>query len=238
MNSTGELLPTVLIPGLFCTPRIYVEQLPLLWRFGPVTVADHRRDDSMTAIAQRILTLAPEHFALVGLSMGGYIAFEIMRLAPQRVKKLALLDTAARPDTAEQTKVRREQIELAQRGQLGKIAAAALPMLIHRADDPGLRATILEMAAETGPDAFVRQQYANIGRIDSRPHLRDIRCPTLVMVGAEDRLIPRDRSEEIAAGIANSRLVVIPECGHIATLEQPERCNAELLAWMREEAAA
>src|SRR5689334_23798004 len=99
-------LPTVLIPGLTCSARLYAEQIPALWRFGPVTVADHRRDDSMTAIARRILTGAPPRFALAGLSMGGYIALEIVRQGPERVARLALLDTSARPETAEQTEKR------------------------------------------------------------------------------------------------------------------------------------
>ena len=92
-------LPIVLIPGLTCSARLYADQIPTLWRFGPVTVADHTRDDNMAAIARRILAAAPPRFALAGLSMGGYIAFEIMRQAPQRVAKLALLDTGARAET-------------------------------------------------------------------------------------------------------------------------------------------
>ena len=96
-------LPVVLIPGLTCTARLYADQIPALWQFGPVTIADHRRDDSMANIARRILAAAPLRFALAGLSMGGFIAFEIMRQAPERVAKLALLDTGSRADTPEQT---------------------------------------------------------------------------------------------------------------------------------------
>src|SRR5579883_3245029 len=99
MPPTATDLPTVLVPGLNCSARLYAPQIPALWRFGPVTVADHTRDDSMPAIAARILASAPPRFALAGLSMGGYIAFEIMRQAPQRVLRLALMDTSARPDT-------------------------------------------------------------------------------------------------------------------------------------------
>src|SRR5215510_13742427 len=106
-----EPLPTVLIPGLLCTARLYAEQIPALWRFGPVTVADRTRDDSMAAIARRILAQAPPRFALIGLSMGGYIAFEILRQAGERVAKLALLDTTARPDLPEQTEKRKVQVE-------------------------------------------------------------------------------------------------------------------------------
>ena len=113
-------LPIVLIPGLTCTARLYAEQIPALWLFGPVTVADHRRDDSIAAVARRILGAAPQRFALAGLSMGGYIAFEIMQ-APQRVAKLALLDTGARADTPEQTE--RRHVLMAQAKAGGNRAA-------------------------------------------------------------------------------------------------------------------
>ena len=103
----AEALPIMLIPGLTCSARLYAEQIPALWRFGPVMVADHTRDDSMAAIARRILAAAPPRFALAGLSMGGYIAFEILRQAPERVAKLALLDTGARAETPEQTERRK-----------------------------------------------------------------------------------------------------------------------------------
>src|SRR6187402_3054757 len=104
-----EPLPTVLIPGLLCTPRLYAEQIPALWRFGPVTITNHTQDDSMAGIARRILAQAPPRFALIGLSMGGYVAFELQRQAPERVAKLALLATTARPDTPEQTEQRKRQ---------------------------------------------------------------------------------------------------------------------------------
>src|SRR5271170_3217177 len=105
-SAVPDGLPTILVPGLNCSARLYAGQIPALWRFGPVTVADHTRDDSMAAIASRILAAAPPRFALAGLSMGGYIAFEIVQQAPQRVVKLALLDTGSRAETAEQTEQR------------------------------------------------------------------------------------------------------------------------------------
>src|SRR5215510_9164622 len=125
-------LPIVLVPGLNCSPRLYAAQVPALWRFGPVTVADHTRDDSMAAIARRILSQAPPRFALVGLSMGGYIAFEIMRQAADRVVKLALLDTSARSDRPDQTERRDQQIALAASGRYAEIPGMMLPLLIHR----------------------------------------------------------------------------------------------------------
>src|SRR5205085_6603929 len=128
----GEALPIVLIPGLTCSARLYAEQIPALWRFGPVTVADHTRDASMAGIARRILAAAPPRFALAGLSMGGYIAFEIMRQAPERVAKLALLDTGARAETAQQTERRKVPIALAESGRYAEVADIAFPLYVHR----------------------------------------------------------------------------------------------------------
>lgn len=226
-----ESIPIVLVPGLFCTARLYEPQVAALWKFGPVTIADHTRDDSMSAIARRVLATAPPRFALVGLSMGGYVALEIMRQASERVAKLALLDTTARPDTPEQTEVRRKQIELALAGRLGLVVETALPNLIYK--DESVRAILRQMAADTGPEAFAREQRAIIGRADSRPLLASIRCATLVLVGEQDRLIPPDRSAEIAQGIGGSRLVKIPESGHLSTLEQPLLVTQALVQWLQ-----
>ena len=117
----AQSLPLVLVPGLTCTARLYGPQIAALWPFGQVTVTDHRHDADMAAIAARILKDAPPRFALAGLSMGGYIAFAMLRLAPERIAKLALLDTSARPDTPEQTVGRHTQIAMAQSGRYGEI---------------------------------------------------------------------------------------------------------------------
>jgi pimeloyl-ACP methyl ester carboxylesterase len=226
-----DTLPIVLVPGLFCTARLYTEQVPALWKFGPVTVADHTRGETIAEIASRVLESAPSRFALAGLSMGGYVALEIVHQAPGRVAKLALLDTSARPDTAEQVAVRRQQIELAIAGHLGKVVAMSMPSVIYK--DEAVRVILREMAMELGAEIFVRQQNAIIGRADSRPRLASIRCPTLVLVGEQDRLIPPDRSKEIADGIAGARYVTIPECGHLSTLEQPQRVTKVLIEWLQ-----
>jgi pimeloyl-ACP methyl ester carboxylesterase len=233
-NSTNAPLPTLLVPGLLCSPRLYAAQIPELWRLGPVTIADHTRDDSVVGIARRILATAPPRFALVGLSMGGYISFEILRQAPERVAKLALLDTSARPDTAEQTANRRAQITLATNGRLTEVVSNAFPNSVHPAHrgDEALRQVFVDMAAEVGVDAFVRQQLTNIGRPDSRPNLRQIHCPTLVLVGDSDQLTPPDRAEEIANGIPAARLVTVPESGHSSTLEQPEFVTHALVGFL------
>jgi len=231
---SSEGLPIVLIPGLNCSARLYAEQIPALWPFASVTVADHTRDDSISAIARRILAAAPPRFALAGLSMGGYIAFEIMRQARERVAKLALLDTGARPETAEQTKARLPRIALAKNGRFAEETELQFPKLVHRSrhGDAALKNIVRAMADETGADVFLRQMHAVMKRADSRPGLSAIACPTMVIVGDDDELTPPAAAQEIAAGISGARLVVIPECGHLSTLEQPEAVNAALVEWM------
>ena len=228
-------LPIVLVPGLNCSARLYAEQIPALWGFGPVTIADHRRDDSVAAIAAHILATAPPRFALVGLSLGGYIALAIMREAPDRVARLALLDSSARPDTAEQSERRRSMILLAKTGLFSGVPDLLFPVFVHRDrhGDEALRTIVRTMAMETGPEAFVRQQRAIMTRPDCRPQLASIRCPTLVLVGDGDELTPPALSEEIAAGIAGARLVRVPDCGHLSTLERPAEVTQALVEWIR-----
>jgi len=223
-------LPIVLVPGLNCSARLYVGQIPALWRFGPVTVADHTRDDSMSAIAARILAAAPPR----GLSMGGYIAMEMARQAPQRVVKLALLDTSARGETPEHTKGRQLVIELARAGRFAEVADLQFPTYVHRNrhSDATLKRLVRVMADETGAAAFLRQEQAIIGRLDARTGLAAIACPTLVLVGDGDELTPPELSQEIAAAIAGSRLVVVADCGHLSTLERPDAVNRALLEWI------
>ncbi|MGV3633035.1 MAG: alpha/beta fold hydrolase [Pseudorhodoplanes sp.] len=233
--SNASSLPILLIPGLGCTARLYTEQLPALWTFGPVTVADHRRADSMDAIARQILDTAPPRFALAGLSMGGYIALAIMRLAPERIARLALLDTGSRSDTPEAAEKRKASIALARAGRLDEINAMLWPVLVHedRQGDAALRKIAGDMTLIAGADAFVRQQTAIMTRPDSRPGLSAITCPTLVLVGDGDRLTPPDLSEEMASLIPGSTLVVVPQCGHLSTLEQPEAVTQALVDWLK-----
>ena len=155
----AQSLPLVLVPGLLCSARLYAAQVAALWPFGQVAVADHRRDADMAAIAARILADAPPRFALAGLSMGGYIAFAMMRLAPERIAKLALLDTSARPDTPESKAGREKFIAMAQAGKLNDVVETLTPRFLHRSrhNDEALKRIVRDMAAETGAEAFVRQ---------------------------------------------------------------------------------
>lgn len=225
----------VLVPGLLCTKALWAPQLAALADVADMTVADHTRHDSMAGIAKSILAAAPERFALAGLSMGGYIAYEILRQAPERVTRLALLDTGSRADTPERTEGRRKLIALAEREGTRAVQAQLLPVLIHtaRLTDKPLVDAVLDMGEDTGVDAFRRQQTALMSRLDSRPLLPNIKVPTLVVVGRDDVLTPLDLSQEIAAGIPGARLEIIADSGHLSTMERPEAVNRVLRAWLQ-----
>jgi len=230
-----DTMPILLVPGLLSSPRIFAPVLPALWRFGPVTVANHVRDDNMGAIARRILAEAPPRFALAGHSMGGYIAFEIMRQAPDRVAKLALINTQARSDTPEATERRRGMMARARAGQYHAMLDEFFPGLVHpsRHGDASLRQLIHDMGDDVTVDGFIRQQTATMARSDSRPSLAWIKCPTLVLTGDEDNTIPNSLSKEMADGIHGAKLVILQDCGHMPQPEQPEATTAALVEWLR-----
>lgn len=227
--------PLVLIPGLLCDAQLWQPQSVSLADIADIWVADHTRSDTMAGVAQDVLAAAPfASFALAGLSMGGYIALEIMHLAPQRVARLALLDTAAGADLPGQTQKRIDFIALAERGKFLGITDALLPLLIHpsRLAEQALTGVVKSMARNIGKEAFVRQQRAIMSRTDSLTRLAAIDCPTLVLCGRQDALTPLPRHEEIAAGINGARLEIIEDCGHLSTLEKPAEVTAALRRWI------
>jgi pimeloyl-ACP methyl ester carboxylesterase len=224
----------VLVPGLLCTRALWEAQIAALGDIAESMVADHTGHDTMPAIAGSILDTAPPRFALAGLSMGGFVALEIVRQAPGRVERLALLDTNARADTPERKAGRLELIDLAEREGSGAAQDALMPSLVHKdrlAEKPLIDA-IRRMGVDTGVTAFKRQQAAIMTRPDSRPFLASIRCPTLVLVGREDALTPVDLAQEIAARIPGAWLEIVPACGHLSTMERPEAVNRALRAWL------
>jgi pimeloyl-ACP methyl ester carboxylesterase len=225
----------VLVPGLLCDALLWRAQVRALGRLAECWVADHTRSDTMAGVAADVLRGAPfERFALAGLSMGGYVALEILRQAAHRVDRLALLDTSARADTPEQSKKREELIALARRGRFIGVTQALLPLLIHRArlGDEKLVDTVGKMAGNIGKEAFIRQEHAIMSRVDSLPLLPGIGCPTLVLCGRQDPLTPLEGHEEMARAIAGANLRVIEDCGHLSTLEQPDEVNEALRTWL------
>jgi pimeloyl-ACP methyl ester carboxylesterase len=231
----GTKTPLVLIPGLLCDALLWAHQIGALsdiadcWVPNPVAAA------SIRDLAATVLETSPfEKFALAGLSMGGYITLEIMRQAPSRVLKLALLDTSARPDAPEQTRRRHALVELVRGGKFTEVVRLLLPALVNRARsyDPEIVGTVWAMARNVGEEAFYRQEAAIIGRIDSRPHLRDIDCATLIICGRQDAITPPEVHEELSRGISGAKLAIIEDCGHLSTMEQPEEVSAALRSWL------
>ncbi len=229
-----EKTQLLLLPGLLCDRQLWASQIDGLADIAEPMVADLTRDNSFAAMAQRTLGEAPPRFALAGLSMGGYVAQEIMRHAPERVTRLALLDTTARADTPEQSQRRRDLIALSARGQFHGVTPRLLPTLIHpdRLSDAALVKTIVDMADAVGVEGFRRQETAILVRKDGRADLARIAVPTLVLCGRQDLLTPLERHEEMASLIPRATLRVIEHCGHMTTLEQPEEVNAAMRAWL------
>ena len=225
----------VLVPGLLCDAALWRAQVADLADLCTPWVADVTRDDTMTDMARRVLAEAPPgRFALAGLSMGGYVAQAIMREAPERVERLALLDTSAKADTPEQTARRRGLIELAEKGDFKGVTPRLLPLFIHpdRMTDKPLAEAVMAMTERVGKDAFLRQQRAIMSRPDNRPNLPKVNCPSLVLCGREDQMTPLDWSEEIASLIPGARLEVIEHCGHLTTMERPWETSVALRQWL------
>jgi pimeloyl-ACP methyl ester carboxylesterase len=230
-----ESLPLVLIPGLLCTEALWRPQIEHLSDVAEAWVPKTSRHDNISRTAEDILAAAPAQFALAGLSMGGYVAFEILRQQPSRVRKLALLDTNARADVPEQAARRRAAMQRAkEQGNLRGVVDELMPILLHpdRLRDRTLTRLIHDMADEIGVDGYIRQQTAIIERPDNRPFLSRIDCPTTVIVGRQDALTPPKVAQEMADGIPGAEIAVIEDCGHLSTLERPEAVNAELRRWL------
>jgi len=230
MASSG--LHTVLIPGLLCSARLYEPLLPTAWDYGAVTVADNRRDDTIGAMAARLLAGAPDRFVLVGLSMGGYVAHEVVRQAPARVSGLVLISTSARPDTAEQIASRERQRQMVLDGGFDDLVEAIFPILPDLANvtDERLVAGWRLMAREVGAEGFVRQLDAVMSRPDSRPGLASVTCPTAVIHGTGDRLIAPDSAVETADAIPGAVLTLVDQAGHMLPQEQPTAARTAIAA--------
>jgi len=228
------MTPLVFIPGLLCTAELFTPQLAALWPYGPVTVASTLEGETIAQMASAILAQAPPEFALIGLSMGGMISLEIVRQAPERVRKLALLDTSAQPASPEQATLFEGLLAQARGGEAATVLGEALISVLHPTNqqDYDLQEINRRMGAAVGIEGFARQVAAVLSRVDSRPSLAAIAVPTLVLVGEQDQLMPPALARELATGIPHARLVIVPECGHGATIEQPQAVNRALQDWL------
>lgn len=226
----------ILLPGLLCDEALWSHAQASLSDMADIRVADLTKDSSVKDMAKRVLDAAPARFALAGLSMGGYVAQEIMRQAPERVTRLALLDTSCKADAPEQRERRKALIQLSETGDFKGVTPRLLPMLIHpdRLADAALTQTVMAMAERVGQAAFARQQMAIMGRPEGTADLAYIRCPALVACGRQDALTSPELHALMAREIPGARLVIIEECGHLAPLEQPQAASALLRYWLQD----
>lgn len=227
----------VLLPGMLLDAELFAHQTEHLSDVAEVRVGDVATADSVEGMARSVLDDAPEHFALAGLSLGGIVAFEILRQAPERVERLALLDTNARPPTEAQLRSWRRFAAMTEERRFAEVTAKHLmPTLVHpdRLGEAAITGAIERMAERIGPKAFLRQLRAQERRPDSREGLGEISCPTLVAGGRQDVLCSVELQEEIASGIPDSSLVMIEECGHLSSMEQPQAVTALLRYWLQD----
>lgn len=224
----------VFVPGLLCDSGVWAAQLEEFSAAYDCQVPQLNRQDSIGSMASAVLALTRGTFSLVAHSMGGYAALEIMRRAPQRVRRLALLSTQPRADSPEQAARRQAFHEDAQRGGFLDVIAGFPALLFHesRLADPSLRNAFDDMAGRIGKDVFLRHQRAIMGRIDSMATLPGIACATLVLCGRQDLITPLENSQLMAATIPRASLIILEDCGHMAPMEHPAAVNAALRNWM------
>ncbi|WP_285767317.1 alpha/beta hydrolase [Peribacillus sp. SI8-4] len=226
-------VPLMLLPGTLCDERLW--ESVNLSDMADVRVCDVTKADTIEGLAKSVLKEAPDRFALAGLSLGGIISLEIMRLAPERVIKLALLDTNPSPPQPEQISGWGRFIEMANNGQFLDITRNhLLPVLIHpdRRSDEALVSKIIDMANKVGPKGYINQLKAVMTRSDQRPILSDIQCPTVILVGREDAVCPVHMSEFLQKNIPEASLEIVNHSGHLITLEQPGKVSSLLRDWL------
>lgn len=223
------------IPGLICDHELWMNQIEAFEGDYHIEVADHSGSEDFEEVARQILAAAPDEFYLIGLSMGGYLAQQVIHQAPNRVKKLCLMATSARLDSDDMRRKRRGMIDLAQRvGRFKGMSPMMLKTFVHpsKVNDPNVADVVYRMAENTGREKFIRQQTAILHRPHLAPYLKDISVPTLILCGDTDERTPVDYHQQLADEIAGAEWHVIEECGHLPPLEQPEVVNAYLCEWL------
>jgi len=230
----------ILVPGLLCDETVWAAQIRALRDVADIQVANHDDLDSLKALAESIIAHGPARFAIAGHSMGGRIAAEVARMAPERLTGFAILDSGHEPlakgdGGARETAVRHALLGLARRDGMRVMGRKWLQGMVHpaRLEDRELVDGILDMIERRTPAQFERQIRGLLARPDAMPVLVNIQCPALVLCGREDTWAPPSRHSDMAARMRGSTLSIIPDCGHMATLERPQAVNAAMQAWLR-----
>lgn len=224
----------VLIPGLAGDAAMWSQQLPALAPWQPRVSDVHMRCEQIATMAQALLREEPGPLLLCGASMGGMVAMEAARQAPGRVRGLALLGTSARPEAEEMRRLRETAIHMFERGRMAEVIEPNVRFAFHpdRHGDTALVGRYLDFVYRAGAAQLARQNRAASARPDAREHLAHLRCPVLVLCGEEDQLTPPECSREIQSLVPGARLRLLPRCGHMLTMEQPEAVNAALREWL------
>jgi pimeloyl-ACP methyl ester carboxylesterase len=223
----------VLVPGLVCDAAVWGYQATHLAEIAEISVPPVVGGKTMAEMAETALAEAPPSFALAGFSMGGYVALEMLRQAPDRITRLALLDTSARGDSAKKAEWRRNVIAACERGEYGAVIEGMMPVLLHADRQNGeLPGFVRAMAGRVGGDAYLRRQYAIATRQDSRDLLRAFARPVRAICGRQDGMSTIGEHEEIAALAPRGRFSLIEDCGHMTILEQPQAATALLRDWL------
>lgn len=230
----SERPSVVLIPSQLQNAETWAPQIAALGDDYDFRVADNTRDDTIAGIASRLRADSAPTFDLIAHGMGGFVALEVMRQAPERVRSLMLMSTLAPNDGPAQTERRQGYIKLVEDGNFAGVIEERIPILVHaaRREDEPLLAVLRRMAEDTGPETFLRQQRAIVARIDSRPSLAAITCPVLLVRGAECGITTQAHQDEILAAVPQARLETIANSGHMVTLEMPRTMNRLLMEWL------
>lgn len=224
--------PLVLVPGLSCDETLWAAQVEGLADVAAPMIGDTLHDDTLPAMARRILAAAPPRFALAGFSMGGYVAMEIWRQAPERISRIAFLDTSAGADDGDAARLRQAAITTARKRSLEAVLRGSLRRLVHPDTERATAEAVVAMALGVGLETYANQQRAIMARPDSRADLARINVPALVLAGAQDKLTPPERARDIAAHTPGARLELVEQCGHMAPMEQGAAVTAHLRDWL------
>jgi len=223
----------VFVPGLLCTGALFTQQVAALEGRASCHIADTRGMDSISAMAEKCLSDIDGEFALLGFSMGGYVAIEVARQAPERVRGLALVSTMAKPDTEEKRAQRQGLVELSQIGKFKGVTPRLLPRFFSKSAlaDESKTQIAIQMGEEVGKDNFILQQSAIMARRDGRSTLEHFDKPSIVICGTEDVLTPPEESVEMAELLPNSQLHLLEGIGHMSTIEAPDTISDLLVEW-------